>query len=162
MPPSKPAVVDALRQALARELAGVEAAAALARDEVSSAETRQEGRYDTRATEASYLARGQAERIAELRTLSAWFQVFDPARPLPDPVVQVGALVQLEDLGTAARRWLFLAPRGGVSVELGGVVVRTISPTSPLGVAMKELREGDAFEVDSPRGIVGYEVVGLA
>lgn len=154
-------VVEALRQALAQELAGVEAAAALARDEVQSDETRQEGQYDTRATEASYLARGQAERIADLRALAAWFEVYDPQARLEEPVVQVGALVTLVEDG-GAERVFFVAPQGGLATEVDGRRVTVISPSSPLGVAMEELEEGDGFEVDSPRGIVEYEVRALA
>ena len=53
MIPSKNAARSALRDAIQAELDAVERVAAMARDEVSSAETQQEGKYDTRATEAS-------------------------------------------------------------------------------------------------------------
>lgn len=160
--PEKAVVVAALRRALAHELAGVEAAAALARDEVGSDETRQEGQYDTRATEASYLARGQAERVADLRALAAWFDVYDPAGALPEAVVQVGAVVLLGEVGGPARRLLFVAPQGGLAAEVEGQRVQAVSPSSPLGVAMEELEAGDSFEVDSPRGVVGWRVLALA
>ena len=64
---NKVAAIEAFRASLSTELDAVERVAAMARDEASSAETKQEGKYDTRATEASYLARGQAERIVALR-----------------------------------------------------------------------------------------------
>ncbi|MCB9779245.1 MAG: GreA/GreB family elongation factor [Alphaproteobacteria bacterium] len=154
--PDKAAVVAALRAALAEELAGVEAMAALARDEASSDETRQEGKYDTRATEASYLARGQAWRIAELRQLSAWFEVLQPA---PVEAVGLGALVALD--GPRAQL-VFVAPVGGLSAIVGGQRVQVISLTSPLGVAGEGLEEGDAFEVESPAGRQEWEIVGVA
>ncbi len=153
--PAKPAVVDALRAALAAELDVLEGAAAVTREEVGSDETRSEGKYDTRSTEASYLARGQAFRIAALRQLQAWFEVFDASAPLSPPIVQVGALVGLVG---HRRAHVFVAPAGGLDVDVGGTVVRVISPGSPLGAAMEELEEGDAFEVDSPRGVVTYEI----
>ncbi len=157
--PAKADVVAALRARLADELAAVEATAAMARDEVASDETRAEGKYDTRATEASYLARGQAMRIGALRQLAAWFDVFDPAVPLDPPVAQVGALLALDG---PRPMLVFIAPDGGLRADVDGRTVEVISPRSPLGVAMEELEEGDAFEVDSPRGLLEYEIVSLA
>lgn len=152
--PSKEAVVEALRATLAARLDAVERVAAMARDEVASEETKQEGKYDTRATEASYLARGQAWRVAELRRLVAWCTVFDARQP-QHKAVGVGSLVRI-----AGRRagWVFVAPIGGPQVDVRGETVRVISLDSPLGAAMLELEEEEAFEVDSPQGLLEYEV----
>ena len=49
-------------------------------------------------------------------------------------------------------------PVGGGKATIGETTVRTISPSSPLGEAMVELEVGDAFEVDSPRGLLAFEV----
>lgn len=154
---NKLAVIEAVRATLSQELAAVERVAAMARDEVSSAETKQEGKYDTRATEASYLARGQAWRVAELRRLTAWFAVFDPARHVAEKV-GVGCLVQLEGPHTG---WVFVSPVGGPKVTVSGETVRLISPKSPLGQAMADTEEGDCFEVKSPKGVMDYEVLAV-
>ena len=154
---SKAEVVAALRKALREELESVERVAAMARDEATSDETRQEGKYDTRATEASYLARGQAWRVLELRQLVGWIERFDPTRPVT--VAGVGALIEAE----GARRVLFLmAPIGGASVVVGGQKVRVISPSSPLGAAISDLEAGDVAEVDSPRGVTEYEILSIS
>ena len=158
MLPDKRTVLHALRAQLAKELEAVERVAAMARDEVGSDETRAEGRYDTRSTEASYLARGQAWRVAELRQLAAWFRNLDP-EGAPPPDIQVGALVALEG---HREQVLFLAPIGGLRAEVEGRVVRVISPVSPLGRGLTGLEVGDEAEIDSPQGRVTYEVVGLA
>jgi hypothetical protein len=47
----KKQVIDALRAVIAESLDAVERVAAMARDEATSAETRSEGKYDTRSTE---------------------------------------------------------------------------------------------------------------
>lgn len=159
MLPDKVQVLAALQEALTRELEALDSVAAQARDEVTSAETKQEGQYDTRATEASYLARGQAARIAEIRRMAAWADVFDASAPLRPPVVQVGAIVALEGERTEI---VFIAPAGGHRLQVGTFAVNVISPSSPLGAALADLEEGDACEVDTPRGILDYEVVGLA
>lgn len=151
----KDRVIQALRDKLASELQAVESVAAATRSEVGSDETRQEGKYDTRATEASYLARGQAWRIAELRQLVAWFGAVE-ARPMD--VARVGALVEIEGPRTEL---LFIAPVGGAKVQVDGRTVRVISTASPLGSALAELEEGDGFEVATPRGTVDYEVLSV-
>ena len=136
----------------------MESLAEMARDEATNSETKAEGKYDTRATEAAYLARGQAWRIAELRKLVAWLSTDFPRQTLSDPVVQVGALVLIEGLRS---EWLFIAPIGGKEAEVDGCTVRLISMASPLGASMVELEVNDAFEVDSPRGLLEYEVVAI-
>ncbi len=151
----KERVVDALRDSLSTELAALERAAAATRDEVGNDEARQEGKYDTRSTEASYLARGQAWRIVELRRLSAWFQTLQP-RPMD--TVAIGALVHLD--GPRHER-VFLAPEGGARVVVDGQPVRVISPRSPMGAALAGLEAGDGFRVDTPRGPVEYEVLSV-
>ena len=153
----KKQVIDALRAVIAESLDAVERVAAMARDEATSAETRSEGKYDTRSTEASYLARGQAERIAALRRLSAWFQTVDTGA-LEPPTVRVGALVLLEG---SQKECVFIAPSGGNRATVDGQTVRVISPVSPIGRAMADLEAGDEFEVDTPRGLLAYAVVSV-
>ena len=157
MLPPKADVIDAFCSSVREELAAVEAVAALARDEASSEETKQEGKYDTRATEASYLARGQAERIVALRRLLSWFEALTEA-PLPAPVVQLRALVALDG---RQKTIVFVAPTGGPRVSVGGVTVQAISMTSPLGEAMEDLEIGDEVELDSPRGIRRMTIMDL-
>ena len=152
---TKVAVVSALSEVLTDRLVAVERVAAMARDEVASDETRQEGKYDTRATEASYLARGQAWRVAELRRLVAWCSVFDPHQPRHQ-AVGVGSLVHIAGPRSG---WVFVAPIGGPKVEVEGETIRVISLDAPLGQAMLELEADEAFEVDTPQGLTEYEVV---
>ncbi len=148
--------VEALRAVLALELAAVEAVAADARSEATGAESKQEGKYDTRATEASYLARGQAFRVVELRQLASWFGNLDlDATP---GQAGLGTLVQL---GGDRDEWVFLAPVGGARAAVGGTTVRVISPNSPLGAALVGLGVADGAEVRTPRGVVEIEVVAL-
>jgi len=154
----KAQVVLALKAVLQEALDAVERMAAMARDETTSGETRAEGKYDTRATEASYLARGQAWRIAELRKLSAWFETFSVDRPFDPCTVRVGALVELTG---DQDETVFVAPIGGTKAEVDGQIVRVISLASPMGSAMAQLEATDAFEVDTPRGMLNFEIVSV-
>src|SRR5688500_7983704 len=105
--PSKTDVVEALRQALRAELAQLGRVTDMARDEATSAESRPENPYDTRALEASYLAAGQGERLTALRQLAAWAEVLGAE---PRDAVEAGALAQvaLDEVP----QWVLFAPRG--------------------------------------------------
>ena len=152
----KARVIAALLKGLENELGAVERVAEMARDEATNSETKAEGKYDTRATEASYLARGQATRIAELRRLRAWYRQLVQAQLDARPQVGIGSLVQL--MGERAE-WVFLAPSGGGKVELDGQRIRVISLSSPLGSALAEQEAGDGVEVDTPRGLNELEIL---
>lgn len=155
MLPSKTEARSALLRAIQGELDAVERVAAMAREEASSAETRQEGKYDTRATEASYLARGQARRVTALRRLLAWFEL-PPSPPEEPGSIEVGSLVALrrgDELCLA-----MLVPAGGAKAEFEGLPVLGISPRAPLGAAMLGLEEGEAFEVQTPGGVQRWTV----
>jgi transcription elongation GreA/GreB family factor len=78
---------------------------------------------------------------------------------LAEPLVQVSALVRIEG---ARSEIVFVAPIGGGKTTVGDETIRLISPASPLGEAMAELELGDAFEVDSPRGVLEFEITGLS
>ncbi len=158
MHPNKPEIITALRQSLSAELSAMERVAAMSRDEAGSEESKSENQYDTRATEASYLARGLGLRILALRKLVAWFERFDPTQPLSEASAQVGALIALEG---AASELLFLAPTGGGKVQAGGYQVNVISPSSPLGEALLGLEAGDTVEVETPRGARAREILAV-
>ncbi len=137
---SKPLVLDALVDSLRGELDGLDVATAMARDEATHGESRPENRYDTRALEASYLAAGQGQRLAELRQLLAWVEQVPAA---PCEVVRAGALVVVED-EQEHRRWLFIAPVGGATVEVSGEVVQVVSPRAALGRVLMGLSADEA------------------
>ena len=158
MPLDKSRVIAAIVTTLQESLQAVERIAQMARDETTGGESKAEGKYDTRSTEASYLARGQAWRIAELRQIAAWFAILDGEVSFDPPTVRVGALVELEGEHPEI---LFIAPIGGTQVVVDAQSVRVISPASPLGSAMAELEAGDSFEVTTPRGERSYAVVSV-
>ncbi len=136
-------VMTAVAKAFAVELDGVERMAALATAEATSSESKSEGKYDTRATEASYLARGQAERVGALRRLVSWFE--------QDILVQtkhvaISSLVHVDDDGTRAW-WLMLPDGGGRKIDVDGTTVVILTPISPVGGAMIGAHLGDEVEI---------------
>ena len=138
-------------------LEAAERAQAIATDEATSDESKAEGKYDTRATEASYLARGQPERVVQLRDLVVWYGSLDASRRLK--TVQLGALVGLDG---EQPQVLFVGPVGGSRVTVEGVEIKTISLASPLGRALRGLSDGDELTYQTPSGLRELEVVALA
>lgn len=120
-------------------------------------ESKPENDKDTRALESSYLARGQAQRVIELThdlaSASALvLRVFGAESP-----VAVSALVALDDGELEAH--YFLSPvGGGLSLDVDGVVVRVLTPASPLGRALIGQGLGSDVEVRTPQGLRQYSI----
>ena len=105
-------------------------------------EARQENDKDTRGLEQSYVARGQALRIAALEAELAEVRAM-PLKATTE-VITPGALVTAEEDGSS--RTYFVAPHGGGS-QLEGGTVQVVTPRSPLGQGVVGKRVGDECEV---------------
>jgi transcription elongation GreA/GreB family factor len=144
--PDKTRVREALRTALAATL---ETAVRVAADSAAGAtheESRQEGLKDMRATEQSYIARGQAMRAEALaEELDRFDRAAWPAFGDDDPVA-AGALLLLEVDGEE-RRYLLSAFGAGVKLAVDGAPITVVTPASPVGRALLGVREGDDVEV---------------
>lgn len=121
----------AILQQLHQELDRSSGAAALARDEAISEESRAENKWDTHSQEAAYLAEGQARQAATIgESLELYLTL-----PLPDfpagAAIAVGAVVELED-HRGRRSWYFIGPRaGGLEVAFGDRSLLVVTPPSP-------------------------------
>ncbi len=145
-PPDKTALRDELARALATDLAVRERAYRAAREAATHEEAKPENDKDTRALEQSYLARGEALRIEELRAALAEIQALQPRSFGQRDPVGLGALVTTEDEeGAGGHGSFWLAPCGGGVKLAGGVQV--VTPASPLGRALLGARAGDSCEV---------------
>lgn len=154
----KRALVAALRARIAEDL---ETATRAARDAAVAAtheEAKPENDKDTRATEASYLARGQAERVRELERSdnALQFLVLRDARE-GEPVA-LGSVVVAEAEG--ARVAYFVAPAGGgMRATLDGLDVQVVTPEAPLGKALIGRVAGDTASVRVRGAVRDYEIV---
>lgn len=157
MTPDKARVVAAFRAQVAQDLAASLKMAAHARDEATGSESRAENQYDTRATEASYLAAGQGRRLLALRALAGWLDQLDPGPPVDR--VSIGALVSLRRAG--GTEWVLFAPEGGPSVRVDGVEIKLVSARSPTGEVLHGLATGDLEEIETPRGPAEVEVTSV-
>jgi transcription elongation GreA/GreB family factor len=155
--PDKTAVREALRAAMDRALEGALAAAAQTREGAVHEESRAEGDKDMRSTEQSYLARGQAMRVEELAEQLQRLELA-PLRAFgEDDAIAAGALVRvhLDD----EERVFFVVPQGGgTELEVDGVRVTVVAPSSPVGAALSGRRVDDEFEL-AVRGVTREWVI---
>lgn len=139
---SKPALRAALLERLEHELATARNAHAAAIEGATHEEARPENDKDTRGLEQSYLARGLAQRVAELDAAVAAVGKMTLAA---GEVVAIGALVTVDE--DDAERCFLVAPSGGGLELAGGVAV--VTPSSPIGRALVGRRVDDECEVQA-------------
>jgi hypothetical protein len=130
---NKSALRSAILQQLQSELARQTEAAALARDEAISEESRAENKWDTHSQEAAYLAEGQAKLAADIRaSLDLYTSMPLPEFKAGDPIA-TGAVVVLEASG-GKRTHYFLGPRaGGLELNVDHTPITVITPASFFG-----------------------------
>jgi transcription elongation GreA/GreB family factor len=139
----KTALIEELRGIVGRDFEEAKRAQKETIDAATHPEAKPENDKDTRALEQSYLARGQAQRVDELRlALAETESLF--VRDFADSPAALGALVVVDEDGRGS--WLFLAPAGG-GAHLADGKVQVVTPRSPLGQAVLGKRAGDEVEV---------------
>jgi transcription elongation GreA/GreB family factor len=135
-------IIATLRAELDTCLKAAAAATAAATDPDSKAENK----YDTRSLEASYLARGQALRVAELEEAVRSFETLSARSFRADEPVAIGAIVVLE--GADGLCIYFIGPNaGGTEVLHEGHEVIVITPSAPLGQKLMGRRQGASVAV---------------
>ncbi|MDB4961150.1 MAG: hypothetical protein JWP01_1149 [Myxococcales bacterium] len=128
------------------QLTTAQAAHAAAIEGATHAEAKPENDKDTRGLEQSYLARGQAQRVAELEAAVAELTALKLRTFTARDPVAISAVVTVDEDGTEHR--FFVVPHGGGSVLAGGIQV--VTPSSPLGRALLGKRIDDEVEVRLP------------
>jgi len=146
--PGKAALKAELEAALAAALETAKRAHAAAIEGATHSEARAENDKDTRGLEQSYLARGQAMRVAELETAVARVAAWVVPAFGAGARIALGALVTVE----GDDQQLFIAIDGGGTVLAGGTV-RVVTPQSPLGRALLGRVVDDEVELRLPGGV---------
>ena len=142
----KKQVLELLKERLSAELEKAQKRARDAVDGATHEENRAEGDKDMRATEASYVARGQAGRASEMEEAFVRISALELLEFKPGARIAISALIEL--LHGDKRLHYFLVPAaGGEKVVLNGTEVQTLTPQSPLGRALLGASEGDEAEL---------------
>ena len=136
---NKAAVIQKILEVLRSELETYVRAAKFSHAEATAEENRAENKYDTRGLEASYLAAGQANKVAELESALETFEGLKE-QPASD-AVEIGSLIELQQDGFV--EWYFVGPTaGGTEIEIDDTEVLVITQESPLGSQIMGLEAG--------------------
>ena len=142
---NKSALIDKIIKALQSELETYIRVAKASHQEATAEENRAENKYDTRGLEASYLAAGQANKVAELEDAVGAFEDLK-TKSFDDSSIDVGALVELDQDGD--KNFYFVGPcAGGTEVTVGESEVMVITLQSPLGSQLHGQQQGDQLEL---------------
>jgi transcription elongation GreA/GreB family factor len=142
----KKLIQDFIHQ-LENELEIMKAAAIATHEAAISEEAKPENEYDTRALEASYLAKAQDKRVAELREVITLLRKLMFKDFAPTDSIDLTALVKIK-LDGKPSTVLVLPAGGGVSLEHNSVRVSIVTPQSVLGETIMGLHIGDHIEFE--------------
>lgn len=157
----KSALREAILQQLREELKLQSEAAALARDEATSEESRAQNKWDTHSQEAAYLAEGQAKLAAEIEVSLEVYTNLSMPELGPDSAIVLGTLVELDAGGKSA--WYFLGPRaGGLEVVVDGRKVLVLTSQSPLGGQLIGKKVGDTVRTNGRGPTAAQRIVSVA
>lgn len=144
-----------LQQMLQQELDAITQSQSEAQSGMTHAESRAENDKDTRAIESSYLARGLAQRVAELKASLATIQAWKLSPPAPNQELQagLGRIVSLCDEDQEEQKRVWLAPTGGgLKLQRQAPATLVLTPSAPLGQALLGKGLDDEITVQSPSG----------
>lgn len=159
--PDKGAILDALRARIRAQLDAVTQSQRASQDGAAHEESRPEDPKDMRSTEASYLARGLADRVGQLQSADDRLASFTPPPRPEDAPVALGSLVTLEDEDGRTTHHLLVPAAGGERLEVGASVVHSLTPDSPLGQELLGRELDDEIDLDLPRGRTTCTIVAL-
>jgi transcription elongation GreA/GreB family factor len=156
----KRACIAALRARLSEE---IEAATRAAKDAAAAAtheENKPENDKDMRSTEASYVAKGQADRVRALEHALAMLEAMAVRDFAKGEAIAASALVDVTGNGHTTT-YLVVPAAGGVRAKVDGHEVQTLATSSPLGAALIGLSEGDEAEVETPQGLRTWTIASV-
>src|SRR5579864_2610658 len=107
----KAAILRAIVEELRAEFDSLRSTSQKTRAAGNDAESKAEGKYDTRSTEDNYLADGLARQAHAAAQAGAAYENYVPPVFGPEARIDAGALVQL--VFPDETHWFFLGPAGG-------------------------------------------------
>jgi transcription elongation GreA/GreB family factor len=154
----KQAALSMLRALVADDLARASDAQRETQRGATHEEAKPENDKDTRALEATYLARGLAERVVSLENATAALagiklRAFDAETPLA-----LGAVVTLTGEHGPAAHYFLVPAAGGLKLTVGKVLLTTVTLEAPLGRALLGAYQGDEVSVQTPQGVRALEI----
>lgn len=153
----KQKILERLIQETSARLVSAQASYQSALEHSRSDDMKSEGKYDTRAIEAGYLASAKKQRVDELQG-----ELLALKRMLikDQSKASMGSLVKVEC--ERKESTYFLCPVSDPNLDIEGEIFSAISITSPFGKEVMGLEEGDAFELTTPKGTKEYLILKIS
>ena len=120
-----------------------------------------DNKYDTLGLEASYLAQGQAKRVAECEANLTTFAELKVTHFTLQSAISLGALIYLmDDLGS--QQILFLAPvSGGLKINFSELTITLITPSAPLGKKLTGCYVDDEIDIELASQKHHYDITAI-
>lgn len=135
----------------------------IAKDTATHKDCLGSSKYETMGTEASYLAKGQGERVLELQRALAYFKplAYAQSQAESSSIIQLTSLMVLEGEDDKQQHFLLAADAGGLKVSFDKQHVTVITPLAPLGRVLMGKEVGDIVEINAAGKVTAYEVMSL-
>jgi hypothetical protein len=142
---TKDTVISNLLRQMEEKIAITRSALTETSENANGDEAKPEGKYDTRAIEAAYLAEAQAAQLVIAEESLATLKRFAPSPFEMTEVIGAGALVEVDQEGEIC--FYLLAPTGGgLMTEYLGCDVTVVTPDSRLYQDLIGKKMGDELE----------------
>lgn len=156
----KSQIIQAIQENIQNEIIALKEAVKSTIEGVTNEESKPENEYDTRGLEATYLARGQNQRIADLEEVLLMLRHVQLRSFGPQDGISSTALVEVELNGKKSLVFM-LAKGGGISVKINGVAIQVVTPSSPLGEALLDQKEGGTAVIETGDDFKEYEILSV-
>jgi transcription elongation GreA/GreB family factor len=154
---NKKEIINQLVAKAETELAEIKKAYDTTKELVQNGDLKSDGKYDTRATEANYLADGQRQRITDLESEVGLLQEVSTKDLSRFDKVSIGSIVGIEHNGNT-RKYYISPITGGSMLKVGEEALMVVSVFSPIGNGAINLEIGENFELDFKGELREYEV----
>lgn len=155
---NKSKILKELIEKTKSELTLVKASYESTKNMVQKGDLKSDGKYDTRATEANYLAGGQRQRITDLEQELILLEEIPARDYAKDEEVGIGSLLEI-DLNGNCRKYFLSPTAGGTMLSIDNETVMVISVFSPIGAEAIGNKVGDTFEVEIKDSVREYKIV---
>lgn len=133
----------------------------LAHETATHGETVAENKYDTFGLEASYLAHGQAKRVAECEADLAAYKKLTALEFSEQTPISSGALIYLNDSNNT-EQIIYLGPAaGGLKLIFNGEKILVVTLSAPLGKVLLGHLVGDEIKMTMEGQEKFYEIINI-
>lgn len=157
---NKRTIIQKIIAALAVDLESYTSSAKTAFAAATDEQSKAENKYDTRALEASYLARGQGIQALQIMRAIQHYETMPVRDFIAKAPIDLGALVELSRNGEST--FYFVGPHaGGTELDVDGQCVLVITPGSPMAQQLMGKRCGDGLQIKVGRTTDRYEIAAV-